>query len=81
MNRRTFIGLAGASTAAVATAGCLSGSLGSTGSGPEDMTVDDVENLNVETTDRNTIEVQGVGTVGRLDVEVLHVVDRHLLRL
>ena len=64
MNRRTFIGLAGASTAAVATAGCLSGSLGSTGSGPEDMTVDDVENLNVETTDRNTIEVQGVGAIG-----------------
>lgn len=64
MNRRTFIGLAGASTAAVATAGCLSGTLGSTGSGPEEMSVDDVENLNVETTDRNTIEVQGVGTVG-----------------
>ncbi|PSQ38588.1 hypothetical protein BRD08_00865 [Halobacteriales archaeon SW_10_66_29] len=64
MNRRTFIGLAGASTAAVATAGCLSGTLGSTGSGPEEMSVDDVENLNVETTDRNTIEVQGVGAIG-----------------
>jgi len=63
MNRRTFIGLAGASTAAVATAGCLSGGLGSTGSGPQETTVDDVESLNVETTERNTIEVQGVGTV------------------
>jgi len=63
MNRRTFIGLAGASTAAVATAGCLSSGLGSTSSQPEDVTLDDVENLNVETTDRNTIQVQGVGSV------------------
>lgn len=63
MNRRTFIGLAGASTAAVATAGCLSGGLGSTASGPEDVTLDDVENLNVAATDRNTIQVQGVGSV------------------
>ncbi|PSP19866.1 SIMPL domain-containing protein [Halobacteriales archaeon QH_10_65_19] len=63
MNRRTFIGLAGASTATVATAGCLSAGLGSTGSQSEDVTLDDVENLNVETTDRNTIQVQGIGRV------------------
>jgi uncharacterized protein YggE len=58
MNRRRFLSLAGASTATVATAGCL-GSLGGTSS-PESV---DVEDLNVEATDRNTIAVQGTGAV------------------
>lgn len=64
MNRRKFIALTGASTAAIATAGCITGTIGNAGSTePDDVTLDEVEGLNVQATDRNTIQVNGSGTV------------------
>lgn len=68
MDRRTFVKLAGLGTLATATAGCISDVSGDTGQDsnqaqPSEVTIEDVENLDVERTERNTIEVEGTGVV------------------
>lgn len=61
MRRRHFITALGLGTVATASAGCLDDFTSS--AEPGDLTIERLDDLDVERTDRSTIEVQGVGTV------------------